>query len=122
MSRPYKFCPFCSRRVPIAFLALCGLPGHFAPPRCSFKCPQCTRTLYAPRRWEYLTTLASIGSVTVATVLLFASGLFNTPYNGAKLWFAIASGTVAFVLSEYLMIGLFRWFTLGRMHLQKVRS
>jgi hypothetical protein len=58
----------------------------------------------------------------VATVLLFASGFFNTPYNGAKLWFAIAWGTAVFLLSEYLIIGLFRWFTLGRMHLQKIRS
>jgi hypothetical protein len=54
--------------------------------------------------------------------LLFASSVFSTPYSGAKLWFAIALGTAAVLLSEYLMIGLFHWLTLGKMHLQKARS
>src|SRR5574337_1380144 len=122
MSRPYKFCPFCSRRVPIAFLAFCGLSGTFRPPRCSFKCQEGTNTSYAPRRWEYQTTLVSIGIVFAAIALLFASGVFSTPYSGAKLWFAVASGSAAGLLLEYFVIGIVRWLTLSKMHLRKVRS
>lgn len=78
--------------------------------------------MYASRGWEFQTTLVSVGIVFAAIALLFASPVFNTPYSGAKLWFAVALGSAAGLLSEYFVIGLVRWFTLSKMHLRKVRS